>query len=407
MRPDGTWYTGTSLHPPATEENAAALQRSRRAGLRGVFLDDDFRLAQSPGMIGGCFCEEHRSRFLKSYGHAPERWPELLDAVSRRALTPLLRDWIAFTCDDLTGSFRAQQRAAPRVRLGNMVMFMGAEKAGIRLADYHDVPFRVGELMFDDASFGSVKAKTQEVFSALFHRRYARADLAFSETTAFPADRLSAANMAAKLAVSTVADVRNTMFMSGVTPFPRSHWQTLGPAMKKHAAIHARLAGHTPRGPFKHYWGERGRCASDDNAWSLFLAAGVPFEVTGEPSTEGWTFLGDHDADGAADGALHASGTTIIYRPEAGVRIEGGREMPETLAALFELKHAIADRLASVPHVEQDVPVVCAWYPTARAVLLWNLGEKREPVTLRLGSTRREIDLTALDVALVEDIASE
>jgi len=112
-----------------------------------------------------------------------------------------------------------------------MVMYLGAEKAGIRLADYRDVPFRVGELMFDDGSFGLVKGKTNELFSSLFHRRFARPELAYSETTAYPANRLSAENMAAKLAVSTLSDVRNTMYMSGLTAFPREHWHTLVPKL--------------------------------------------------------------------------------------------------------------------------------------------------------------------------------
>jgi hypothetical protein len=134
-----------------------------------------------------------------------------------------------------------------------MVMYLGSEKAGIRLTDYRDVPFRVGELMFNDRSFAPVKGKTDELFSSLFHRRFVRPELAYSETTAYPANELSAGNMAAKLAVSTLSDVRNTMFMSGLTPFPREHWQTLGPAMKQHADVHRKIAGHTPRKPLKHY----------------------------------------------------------------------------------------------------------------------------------------------------------
>ena len=57
-----------------------------------------------------------------------------------------------FTCDQLTACFKAQQAAAPAVQLGNMIMYLGAEKAGIRLSDYAEVPFRVGELMFDDGT---------------------------------------------------------------------------------------------------------------------------------------------------------------------------------------------------------------------------------------------------------------
>ena len=113
--------------------------------------------------------------------------------------------------------------------------------------------------MFDDRSFAPVKGKTDELFSSLFHRRFVRPELAFSETTAYPADQLSARNMAAKLAVSTLSDVRNTMFMSGMTAFPREHWQTLAPAMKHHQELHRKVAGHRPKGPLKHFWGEASR----------------------------------------------------------------------------------------------------------------------------------------------------
>lgn len=406
MRADGRWYGGNAIHPPVVADNVAAIRRLREAGAGSVFLDDDFRLAPSPGMIGGCFCEDHRRAFLQSRGYPAERWPDLIAAVGKRSLTPLLREWIAFTCDELTACFRAQQHAAPRMRLGNMVMFMGAEKAGIRLPDYRGVPFRVGELMFDDTSFGRVKGKTDELFSSLFHRRFTTPDLAFSETTAYPADRLSAPNMAAKLAISTLSDVRHTMMMSGLTPFPKAHWSVLGSAMRRNAAIHAKIAGHRPRGPFKHLWGERGRFVSDDNAFSLFLAAGVPFEVTAEPAASGWTFLGDHDAAAVAERALRSRGTVFVHRPSVGRGVEGGRAVPETLPDLFRLKRELRPHLGGVPVVEQDVPVVCAWYPTARAAVLWNLAERRERVTVVLSGDRREVDLGPLDIALVENLTS-
>jgi len=121
------------------------------------------------------------------------------------------------------------------------VTLVGAEKAGIRLTDYRGVPLRVGEMMFNDEGFGTVKGKTDELYSCLFHRRFVTPELAYSETTAYPSDKLSAANMAAKLAVSTIADVRNTMFMSGLTAFPMAHWDVLGPAMRHHAALHVQF----------------------------------------------------------------------------------------------------------------------------------------------------------------------
>jgi hypothetical protein len=402
VRPDGSTYSGTSLHAPATEENVAAMKRLAPLGVDRVFLDDDFRLAVGPGVIGGCFCDDHREAFLNKHGYAAERWPELLDDVNARRLSPLLRSWVEFTCDQLTACFRAQQEAAPEIELGNMIMYFGAEKAGIRLRDYADGPFRVGELMFSDAGFAPVKGKTDELYSCLFHRRFAKPDLAFSETTAFPADQLSAPNMAAKLAVTTIADVRNTMYMSGITPFPVTHWELLAPAMKKHAAIHERLAGHKPAGPFKHYWGEASRYIGDDKPYSLFLATGVPFEVVEEPGADGWTFLSEWEARDAAEGSLASTGTAFITREVPTSASSNLRAIPEELPALFEFKRSITPDLRDIPYVLEDEPVVCAWYPTARAVLLWNLSESPKSITVTLGDRQMPVSLNALDIELVD-----
>ncbi len=400
---DGGTYAGTSLHSPATDENAGALRQLRRAGFSHFFLDDDFRLARGPGEIGGCFCEEHRLRFLRHAGLPDSRWPELLENVRSRQFTSLLRQWIEFTCDDLTGSFRAQQKAADGA-LGIMVMYLGAEKAGIRLADYRRVPFRVGELMFNDASFSPVKAKTDELFSALFHRRFAAPELAWSESTAYPSDKLSAPNLAAKLVISTMADVRHTTFMSGIIPFPKTHWATLGPEMRRQAGFHARLAGHKPHGPFKHYWGEASRYTGDDRPFSLFLATGIPFEVTDRPARDGWTFLADADAAAVAQGKLASRGTQFVSR--SAVESSHGTLQPcqESMAALFALKQRIRPMLRKVPFVENDAPAVLAWYPSARTALLWNVREERTTFLVRCGSQSREVTLGGLESALLPDL---
>jgi hypothetical protein len=326
-----------------------------------------------------------------------------LDDVRSRRFTPLLRQWVEFVCDDLTGSFRAQRKAAGG-DLGIMVMYLGAEKAGIRLADYRGVPFRVGELMFDDQAFSPVKGKTDELFSVLFHRRFAAPESAWSETTAYPADKLSAAHLAAKLVTSTVADVRHTMFMSGITPFPKTHWATLGPEMRRQAGFHRRLAGHPLHGPFKHYWGEASRYTGDDRPFSLFLAAGIPFEVTGQPARQGWTFLSDADAAAAAAGKLVSRGTRFVSRSTAGAATGVLDPCEETLAALFALKRRIRPTLRKVPFVENDDPAVLAWYPSARAALLWNVRPEPTTFLVRCGSQSREVKLGALESALLPDL---
>jgi hypothetical protein len=407
---DGRTFYGVSLHPPVCEENVAAMPTLKRAQPGTVFLDDDFRLALGPGTIGGCFCDEHKRAFLQKYGYGEQQWQELHDAVIARRLTTVVAQWVDYTCDSLTDCFRAQQAAAaPEMALGIMVMYLGAEKAGIRLGDYAGVPMRVGELMFDDASFTPTKGKTNELFSVLFHRRYTTPSFAYSETTAWPAEKLSANNMAAKLVTSTIADVRNTMFMSGIRPFPRTHWETLAPAMREQALTHRKVMGHKPRGPLKHFWGRHSRYVGDDNPYSLFLAMGIPFEVIDSASIDcngGWVFLADADARGVAAGEVKVYGQTeLVCRPQTNVQLDRGHAVAESPAELAKLKQDILRQTSGCPYVEEDTPMVCAWYPTAHHVLLWNLTETPQTVSLNLtkiGHGHRSVAMRPLSTSLID-----
>jgi hypothetical protein len=282
-----------------------------------------------------------------------------------------------------------------------MVMYLGSEKAGIRLSDYKGSLMRVGELMFDDRSMTPVKGKRDELFSALFHRRFVTPELAYSETTAYPADKLSAKNMAAKLHITTIADIRNTMMMSGLEPFPFTHWSTLAPAMKKAAAIHRIVAGQQPKGPFKHYWGESSRMVGDDKPFSLFLAAGIPFEVTDSPAEDGWTFLSDFDFKDADAEKLKSKGTTFVFRAKSDLKSAGQRFLEENLNELFAFKHEIIPQLTGIPYVIEDKPVVCTWYPKIKKVLLWNLSESKESFTLNYNDQKRTIIIESLDAEII------
>lgn len=397
---DGTHHPGTSLHEPATRENAAALSDLRGLGFQTAFLDDDFRLVCSPGKIGGCFCADHRAEFLRAHGFTASQWNELLDDVRERRLTTLLRVWLEWTCDQLTASFHTQQRAFGG-ELGNMIMYFGSEKAGIRLHDYSDVLTRVGETMFCDATFDPIKGKTDELFGTLFHRRFSKPEFSFSETTAFPADELSAANLAAKLTISTIADVRHTMFMSGLTPFPPAYWETLGPAMREQARLHELVAGHRPRGPFKHVWGEAQRYVGDDDPFSVWLAVGVPFEVVEEPAPDGWNFLSNFDARELSQEAS-VGRCQFVCRAHPPCSKTPFEVVPETLEALFRFKESIRPLLTNVPVVEEAIPVVCAWYPSAQSVLLWNLLPEPRRVTICFRGDRRTVQLGSLGSVVLE-----
>jgi hypothetical protein len=398
---DGKKYSGTSVHHVVTEENSKVIQTASQSGFKKLFLDDDFRLARSPGTIGGCFCDWHKLDFTRKYGHNEQDWMQLKQDIKNRELSSVLRNWIEYNCDQLSGSFRGQRAAAPEVTLGIMVMYLGAEKAGIRLNDYKGSLFRVGEGMFEDKSFSPVKGKTDELFSALFHRRFVAPEMAFSETTAYPADKLSAKNMAAKLHISTIADIRNTMMMSGLEPFPFAHWETLAPAMKKAAEMHQKIAGQKLKGPLKHFWGESSRMVGNDKPFSLFLASGIPFEVTDKPASDGWTFLSDFDSEEVESGKMKSTGTTFIHGSNPEKKFSGVRFVAENLQEIFAFKHEIIPQLKEVPYVEEDKPVVCTWYPESRTVLLWNLSENKESFTVRLNHKKYSHEIDGLDAKLI------
>ena len=91
-----------------------------KSGFKDLFLDDDFRLARTPGMIGGCFCTEHKKEFSEKYVYAEKDWEQLRSSIKTHDLNSTVHDWIDFTCDQLTHSFKAQQKAAHDVETGKL-----------------------------------------------------------------------------------------------------------------------------------------------------------------------------------------------------------------------------------------------------------------------------------------------
>ena len=401
---DGSLYSGTSIHSPVVEDNIEAHKLLAEEGFDVLFLDDDFRLARYPGAIGGCFCDECKNEFLQKYNYPPADWDELIDSVEKRNPSQVLRSWIEHICEKEYDMFAALQKATPQMEIGIMVMYFGAEKAGIALDKYRNVPFRVGEMMFSDKDFGSVKGKTDELFSALFHMRFIKPELAYSETTAYPQDALSAKNMAAKLTVSLLSDVRNTMFMSGIQPFPIEHWKTLAPAMKKSAQIHDEIAGLKPVGPFKHFWGWDSRLVGKDKPFSLFLASGIPFEVIDDVTEDGWIFLSNEDAKSVVEGRVTAKSNNFVVRKEAGIKGDEFIELDETPEDIFALKKRIIPTLTNIPYVEGEIPVIFSWYPVGGKALLWNVNEEKQKYTVKRGDKIiQSVIVEGLDVMLISN----
>ena len=400
---DGSENWGFSWHRPTDAEGAEAIRTlAKRYGSFDFFLDDDFRFASTPDLIGGCVCDECRQDFLEKSGLNGTRWNEVLDDVRNNAETPLLHAWVDYFCDRLTQCFNTWRDATPAVDVGIMVMYMGCERAGIRLADYKDALFRVGEGGFSDSWYGTEKFKTIELYSSLFHRRFCRPGRAFSETTVFPEKSLSAENMASKLAVSTICDVRNTCFMSGLVPIPAENWPVLKERMAREKILHAKLLNAKPSGPFKHFYGISSRYCAGANAYSLFLALGVPFEVCDEIPSDGWTFLSDSDALAVERGALTSSGSKLVARLES----SAGRfvKVAEDFDALFEFRRSILTSLQErqIPYVEEEIPIVLAWYPEVDALYIWNISNTEKTFHIRRGDRLTGMKLGALDSQVID-----
>lgn len=399
---DGSLFSGTSIHAQIVDDNIEAHKQLAAEGFDVLFLDDDFRLARTPGSIGGCFCDDCKMEFLQKYNYSSDDWSELIDSVEKRTLTKVLRSWIENICDIEYDMFMRLQKATPQMEVGIMVMYFGAEKAGIALDKYQDVPFRVGEMMFRDKDFGTIKGKTDELFSALFHMRFIKPELAYSESTAYPQDALSAKNMAAKLSVSLFTDVRNTMFMSGIQPFPVENWKTIAPAMKKSAEIHEEIAGLRPVGPFKHFWGWESRLVGKDKPFSLFLASGIPFEVVDSLSEDGWIFLSNEDANSVVEARETARANNLVVRKEANRDDKNFIPLDETMDDVFAFKERIVPILEDIPYVEGNIPVIFSWYPDAGKALLWNVNEERQSFTIRRGNKIvHSVSVDGLDVVLI------
>ncbi len=88
------------------------------------------------------------------------------------------------------------------------------------------------------------------------------------------------------------------------------------------------------------------------------------------------------------------------------MRPAGAVTVAETLSELFALKHRLGRSLDAVPHVVEDEPAVCAWYPTARKVLVWNLCEQPKTLTVTMQNRQQRIRLGPLEATSVSLDAS-
>ncbi|WP_158712781.1 hypothetical protein [Parabacteroides pacaensis] len=399
----GKTYVGTIIDEISVEENCKALKKLHSYGFKKCILDDDFRIAMYPGSIGGNFNEINKSNFLKQFGYNESFWDILLNDINNRNYSSILIDWVNWQCDKHFQAFKKMKSAFRDGDLGYMIMYLGAEKAGIKLSGIGDITLRVGEEHFNDASFESPKGWTNELFSVLFHRRFIAPENAWSETTSFPAASLSPENLVTKLNISTITDVRHTIFMSGVQAYPQNYWDSIGPAIKKQRILHEKVRGYKLCGPFKHYWGLRSRYVGLDAPFSLWLALGVPFEVISnlDDCVNSWIFITEEDIPDIKDAKCnnyYITNTDCSEFVHPNIRI-----VEENLNCLWNWKKTLFKYLEKmkIPYVIENSPCICAWYPELNAVLLWNLKKSKEILSIKYQGKNIPCDLDGLEMKYV------
>jgi len=139
----------------------------------------------------------------------------------------------------------------------------------------------------------------------------------------------------------------------------------------------------------------------NDKPYSLFLASGIPFEVTNSPSSDGWTFLSEFDTNDVTSGKLKSNGTKFIIGSDSDKKMKDMRLVEENINEIFAFKHEIIPQLIGIPYIEEDKPVVCAWYPDIKTVLLWNLSETKESFTIMMDNKKRSVEIGGLDAEMV------
>ena len=167
--------------------------------------------------------------------------------------------------------------------------------------------------------------------------------------------------------------------------------------------MHSIIAGHGMKGPVKLWWGLPGRYVSDDNPYSLAMALGIPFEMCRVQPTNGWIFLGDYDAMEPPQTPIGAN-AAVICRPGVRSRWPNTQFVAERLADLAALRQRIVAAYPNMPHVAENAPVVLAWYPSAKAAILWNLSRDAQSVTLKAGSITRSVALEPLGAELLQGL---
>ncbi len=225
-----TVYHCADIEERMVQDNVDAMVQFKDAGFTDVFLDDDFRMGNHGPEVTGCFCDACIAAFNTRY-HRAETRESLGMAIDRRSRDKIIDEWIEYICEKVTRLAKAL--ALPGINLGIMVMHRGDDRHGIRVADWKPAIryLRVGEAHFGDRDFEPPRGKASEIAGMQLHIAGMLPTELYSETTAFPARALSAANWVCKAKLAVSLGIPNIFLMGGTWLIMQDYWQVLAKAL--------------------------------------------------------------------------------------------------------------------------------------------------------------------------------
>lgn len=292
------YYCG-AIDSSLIEDNGKAALHLREAGFKEVFLDDDLRAGNYNPDIEGCYCDICIAEFNRIYQRDATR-ETLRDATVDKQDKGLMLDWVAFQCDKVTDVVKATDIEG--VRPGIMVMHYGDERHGIDVPSIREqVPstiFRVGELHFNDGTFGNPNGKAQEMMGIVYHLNFMEGADTYSESTIFPPRSLKEHNLVYKAKMAITSGVENVLFMSGTWLLEDSYWRALGAARPALQALDQACTNTTRSYPVHIAYGTSGAYAEALAPSTLPVLAGLPVKpVRADQSSDGGEvllFFGDY-----------------------------------------------------------------------------------------------------------------
>jgi len=408
-------YYCAAIEENMIRDNAQSVSELKKAGFTRFFMDDDLRSGVWGEPFSGCFSEESIAEFNLNYHRSMNR-ELLVEALDNKRDVQLMKEWINYHCDKLTGFMEVM--SMPDIEVGIMVMHLGDERQGVDVdAIKRRIPncmFRVGEFHFSDDSFGTPEGKASELFSMLYHLDVMGRERAFSETTIFPARALNHANFIFKTKLALLVGIPNVLFMSGTWLITDDYWHSLASALPTLEALERGCSLSERSYPIHQAYGTKGY-AEEASPNVLPILAGLPVKPVRSygAGADCLLFFGDYELTTEWEQRLSFYGTIIMDR----TAFERNKDKVSTLASpIIEvwdhtlgssatteeiglLRHKLLERgTPPYPLLTEGYHISLTWLKEANSVLLVNLQDELQSTALTYGDIHYKIVLGPLEI---------